>query len=62
MTYTYLCPACGREFEIEQRITDPPGGKCPDCSVDGRRLISGTPAFYEVFRKNHSGHRIRGKA
>ena len=28
MTYEYECLTCGRVFEIEQRITDPPLTEC----------------------------------
>lgn len=30
-TYDYACGACGHEFELEQRITEPPAKKCPKC-------------------------------
>ncbi|MBN1655438.1 MAG: zinc ribbon domain-containing protein [Deltaproteobacteria bacterium] len=30
-TYTYMCDNCNREFEIEQRISDPPLERCPKC-------------------------------
>ena len=41
--YEYRCEKCDREFEVEQRITDPPLGACPKCrSRKVRRLISQT--------------------
>src|SRR5262245_66685154 len=41
--YEYRCDKCEREFEVEQRITDPPLGACPKCrSRKVRRLISQT--------------------
>ena len=41
--YEYRCDKCDREFEVEQRITDPPLGSCPKCrSRKLRRLISQT--------------------
>lgn len=39
-TYEYRCPACAREFERFQRMSDPPGAPCPDCGQAADRLIS----------------------
>lgn len=39
-TYEYRCPACGRDFELFQRMSDPPGAPCPDCGKTAERLIS----------------------
>ena len=40
-TYSYLCDACNRGFELEQRISDPPTKKCPRCGkLKARRMIS----------------------
>lgn len=42
-TYEYACKGCGFEFEREQRITDKPVKKCPECgALKARRLISRT--------------------
>ncbi len=42
-TYDYGCKACGHEFEREQRISDKPVKKCPECGkLQARRLISKT--------------------
>lgn len=38
-TYHYLCERCGYEFEIEQRITDPPRKRCPKCRGSIYRVI-----------------------
>jgi len=42
-TYEYKCNACGREFEVQQRMSDP---ELTDCEVCGKqaleRLISRT--------------------
>lgn len=38
-TYEYRCHK-GHEFEREQRITDKPVKKCPECGAECRRLIS----------------------
>lgn len=39
-TYLYKCSS-GHDFELEQRITDPPMKKClrPQCSSDAARQI-----------------------
>ena len=39
-TYDYRCPN-GHQFEVFQRISAPPGAKCPDCGEDSERMISG---------------------
>ena len=38
-TYHYSCERCGYEFEIEQRITDPPRKRCPKCRGSVFRVI-----------------------
>lgn len=41
-TYEYGCEACGKTWELEQRITESPVKKCPECGqLKARRLISG---------------------
>jgi putative FmdB family regulatory protein len=41
--YEYACRKCESEFEAEQRITDDPLKKCPECgSKRVKRLISRT--------------------
>lgn len=41
-TYEYRCDACNHEFHIEQRITENPKKKCPDCGkMKLRRMIGG---------------------
>lgn len=40
-TYEYRCPACGRDFELFQRMSDRPGAPCPGCGQASERLISG---------------------
>jgi putative FmdB family regulatory protein len=41
-TYEYGCEACGKTWELEQRITEAPVKKCPKCGkLEARRLISG---------------------
>jgi putative FmdB family regulatory protein len=38
-TYHYSCENCGYEFEIEQKITDPPRKRCPNCRRSVYRVI-----------------------
>ena len=40
-TYEYECTKCNKQFELEQRITEPPRKRCPDCRGKVIRLISG---------------------
>ena len=41
--YEYQCTACGHEFEREQRISEDPIKKCPQCGKQkAKRLISRT--------------------
>jgi putative FmdB family regulatory protein len=39
-TYEYECIHCGENFEVFQKITDPPLDNCPKCHKKVRRLIS----------------------
>ncbi len=39
--YEYLCKKCGM-FEVTQRITENPLGRCPTCRQKVQRLISNT--------------------
>lgn len=39
--YEYRCEKCG-DFELTQRISDPPAQRCPKCRRKVRRLISNT--------------------
>jgi len=41
-TYSYRCDTCGHEFDREQRITEVPIKKCPNCGkLKARRMIAG---------------------
>jgi putative FmdB family regulatory protein len=40
-TYDYECTKCGHSFELEQKITDPPRQRCPECRAKVVRVISG---------------------
>ena len=38
-TYTYECEKCSHVFEIEQKITDSPRKRCPECRGKVYRVI-----------------------
>ncbi|MEJ2216541.1 MAG: zinc ribbon domain-containing protein [Gemmatimonadota bacterium] len=38
-TYEYRCPK-GHEFELFQRMSDPPEVECPECGEMAERLLS----------------------
>jgi putative FmdB family regulatory protein len=37
--YGYRCQSCQREFEVQQRMSDPPLADCPECGGAGTRLF-----------------------
>lgn len=40
-TYEYECTKCRKLFELQQKITDKPRERCPECRGKVIRLISG---------------------
>lgn len=38
-TYEYICRSCGHEFELMQKMTDPPRKRCPRCRKAVERKI-----------------------
>lgn len=38
-TYHYACERCGNEFEIDQKISEPPRKRCPWCRGKVYRVI-----------------------
>ena len=38
--YEYRCNACGKQFELFQKITDDPLAECPECGGTVERLVS----------------------
>jgi putative FmdB family regulatory protein len=39
--YEYQCNACGHDWELMQKVSDPPPGHCPDCATDAvQRRVS----------------------
>jgi len=45
LTYEYKCDACGHELIKEQRITEKPIKKCPNCGKLKLRRMVGTGNF-----------------
>lgn len=43
-TYEYRCPE-GHEFEVFQRMSDPPKAACPECGSEAERLLSAGAGF-----------------
>lgn len=43
-TYDYRCPK-GHEFELFQRMSDPPEAECPECGEAAQRQLSGGAGF-----------------
>lgn len=44
-TYSYRCPACGREYDRLQKMSDSTLIECPDCGTQGERQISAGIGF-----------------
>lgn len=40
MLYEYKCDKCDKEFEVEQKISDPVLTNCPTCDGSVKKLIS----------------------
>jgi len=38
-TYGYRCPQCSTDFDVWQRMSDPPGAACPTCGGRAQRLF-----------------------
>lgn len=38
--YEYECKSCENVFEVQQRMTDDPLKKCPECDGEVKKLIS----------------------
>ena len=45
--YGYRCQPCQREFEIQQRMSEPPQAACPDCGGAGTRLFYPTGILFK---------------
>lgn len=44
-TYSYCCPACGRDYDRLQKMSDNSLAECPDCGTPGERQISAGIGF-----------------
>ena len=49
--YEYLCDSCGRQFEKNQSMQDPPLEICPECKGKMKRIISGGSGFISQERR-----------
>ena len=45
--YGYRCQSCQREFEVQQRMSDPPQATCPECGGAGTRLFYPTGILFK---------------
>ncbi|MBN1317346.1 MAG: zinc ribbon domain-containing protein [Anaerolineales bacterium] len=43
--YEYICPHCGRRFDVRQGFNDPPVENCPVCKHTVKRVL-GHPAIH----------------
>ncbi len=43
-TYEYRCPE-GHDFELFQRMSDPPRAQCPSCGAEAQRRLSAGAGF-----------------
>lgn len=63
-TYTYLCESCRKEYEIEQRISDPPIEKCPKCGkkkahrviTNGNFILKGGGWYSDGYSSKHTSN------
>ncbi len=67
-TYEYECSGCGHEFELFQKMTDPPRKRCPKCRGKvirklgrGAGIIFKGTGFYQTDYRSEE-YRKRAKA
>lgn len=67
--YEYECSACGHNFEVIRKFSDPPEEKCPKCGGLVRKLQSapafqfkGTGWYVTDYAKSKDGRKPEGKA
>jgi putative FmdB family regulatory protein len=67
-TYEYVCTSCGLEFELVQKMSDPPRKRCPKCrhKVDrkpgaGAGILFKGSGFYATDYRS-SEYRAKAKA
>jgi putative FmdB family regulatory protein len=44
--YEYACSHCGKELEVEQKISDPPLKSCPSCQRETLERLISRAAFH----------------
>lgn len=61
-SYTYRCDNCGHEFDRQQRFSDNPLKKCPQCGkvalykvYKPARVVFKGPGFYATDHRSSSG-------
>jgi putative FmdB family regulatory protein len=52
--YEYQCNACGDQFELQQKLADPPVKACPKCGGEVKKVISAVASKVK-FRKYSKG-------
>ena len=65
--YTYRCENCGVQFEEQQKFTDTPLTRCPECSKKALRkvfqpvgIVFKGSGFYATDNRSPSGQNSRG--
>ena len=46
-TYGYRCRSCGNEFEVLQKISDPPLNTCPKCAGKLDKMVYAAGIIYK---------------
>jgi putative FmdB family regulatory protein len=46
-TYGYRCGSCGNEFEVLQKISDPPLKTCPKCAGKLHKMVYAAGIIYK---------------
>ncbi len=46
-TYGYRCRSCGNEFEVLQKISDPPLNACPKCAGKLDKMVYAAGIIYK---------------
>jgi putative FmdB family regulatory protein len=52
--YEYQCNACGDQFELQQKLADPPVKVCPKCGGEVKKVVSAVSSKLK-FRKYSKG-------
>ncbi len=64
--YTYRCESCGVQFDRQQKFTDPPLTRCPECNKKSLRkvyapvgIVFKGSGFYATDHRSPSGQNSR---